>query len=173
MPENKTFYSLLTSAMSLLNRRDWIDSREINLSTGQPKVLLLLKDNQGLLQKEIASCCMVKPATMTVLLKNMEKSGLIRKEKIISKAGKKAYSIYLTDEGEKKAKAVESSFNTIENEAFTDISMQDKNNFFTMIEKISQNLMNELENKEPVQQSPDKAIQQKQKVEVFDYKETY
>ena len=70
--------------------------QNLNLTTGQPKVLYILLNNEGYLQKELAQRCHVEPATMTSLLNNMIKKGLIYKNIVYVSGGKRAYAIYLT-----------------------------------------------------------------------------
>lgn len=62
---------------------------ELELTTGQPKVITVLSLHEGCMQKELARRCAVEPATITVLLASMEKKGLIRREPVISSVGKR------------------------------------------------------------------------------------
>lgn len=78
----------------------------LGLSTGQPKILSVLLSAEGILQKDLAARCHVEPATMTVLLQNMEKKGLVEKKTTHVSGGKRAYGIYLTEQGHKAAERV-------------------------------------------------------------------
>ena len=79
----------------------------LGLSTGQPKVLSILLQNEGFVQKDLAERCMVEPATMTTLLRRMEQSGLIYKKATFGTNGKRAMSVFLTDKGRELAVKVE------------------------------------------------------------------
>ena len=65
---------------------------------GQHFILLLLKDNGGMSQKELADSLNIKPSTINVVLKRMEKSGLLRREP--DKEDMRRTHIYLTQKGE-------------------------------------------------------------------------
>lgn len=78
----------------------------LGLTSGQPKVLNVLYEEEGYLQKELATRCRVEPATMTSLLAKMEKQDMIKKEIVYVSGGKRAYAIYLTDHGRRLARQV-------------------------------------------------------------------
>ncbi len=113
---------------------------EIGLTTGQPKVLSFLYNYNDVLQKNLAKMCKVEPATMTVILRNMEQSGLIYKESTIVSAGKHAFYIRLTEEGYKKAEEVEHIVEIMEEESFKNFSEDDKNTLIKLLGKMSDNL---------------------------------
>ena len=71
--------------------------RDYGLNFGNPKIFLYLIDNEGCQQKDIARDCYVKSATLSTVLSNMEQSGFIERRR--HKDNKRAYAIYLTDEG--------------------------------------------------------------------------
>ncbi|MBO4414912.1 MAG: MarR family transcriptional regulator [Lachnospiraceae bacterium] len=79
----------------------------LGLSTGQPKVLSILLQNEGFVQKDLAERCMVEPATMTTLLRRMEQNGLIYKKATFGTNGKRAMSVFLTEKGRELALKVE------------------------------------------------------------------
>ena len=79
---------------------------KLGLTTGQPKVLTVLSEKEGYLQKELAARCSVEPATMTSLLNNMERKDLIRRETVYVSGGKRAFAIHLTDRGREVANEV-------------------------------------------------------------------
>lgn len=49
-----------------------------------------LSEKEGYLQKDLAARCHVEPATMTIILTNMEKMGYIRRETAHVSGGKRA-----------------------------------------------------------------------------------
>ncbi|MCQ2497011.1 MAG: MarR family transcriptional regulator [Lachnospiraceae bacterium] len=114
---------------------------ELGLTTGQPKIITVLALHEGCMQKELAKRCAVEPATMTVLLANMEKKELIRKETILSPGGKKAYAVYLTEKGKEISRKVDDIVQEAENIAFDGISEKEKGKFIAMMQKISKNLL--------------------------------
>ena len=79
--------------------------QKLNITTGQPKVLSILSQKEGYLQKDLAERCHVEPATMTSILKKMEEKELIYKKSESVSGGKRAYAIYLTEQGRALASA--------------------------------------------------------------------
>lgn len=68
------------------------------LYQGQPRILTILRENAGLTLSELSPICGIGMPSLSVSLRNMQKSGLIRKEG----AGKNQ-KIFLTENGLEKA----------------------------------------------------------------------
>lgn len=114
--------------------------QKLDLSEGQPKVLSALSEREGYLQKDLASQCHVEPATMTIILNNMEKKGLIRKETAHVSGGKRAFAIYLTDLGRDIAVKVNSIVVDIENIGLAGFSDEEKEQFIDYLHRFNTNL---------------------------------
>ncbi len=54
---------------------------EIGVYPGQPPMLFILNQEDGLSQKKLANKLKIKPSTITVMLKRMEKANLIVRKK--------------------------------------------------------------------------------------------
>lgn len=113
---------------------------EFGLTTGQPKVLSMLKEQEGYLQKDLARKCGVEPATMTSILTNMMTKGLIQKKTVYVSGGKRAFAIYLTDKGMELAGKVDGIIDEAEEKSFEGFTEEEKMNFIRMMHKISRNL---------------------------------
>lgn len=113
--------------------------QELELTDGQPKVLSILSKMEGCVQKELAEACRVEPATMTSLLKNMEQTNLIVKEKK-QISGKRAYGIYLTEEGKVLADKVEDIVVKMEQVSFAGFTPEEREQFLELFTRIYQNL---------------------------------
>lgn len=114
--------------------------QQLQLTEGQPKVLSILRGIEGCQQKELAEACGVEPATMTALLKNMEQSGLICKEKLQLPGGKRAYRIFLTEKGAKLSGQVMDIVENLEQVAFQDFTEQEKTDFLKLFARVAENL---------------------------------
>ncbi len=112
----------------------------LGLSAGQPKILSVLQSSEGILQKELAARCHVEPATMTVLLQNMEKKELIWKKTTHVSGGKRAYGIYLTEQGRDAAEHVMEITMEAERICFQDVTDVEKDVFLTQMRKLRKNL---------------------------------
>ncbi|MBQ8799221.1 MAG: MarR family transcriptional regulator [Lachnospiraceae bacterium] len=130
----------LLSAQMAHQKSCWGEFRKLDLSPGQPKVLSRLRYQEGYLQKELAALCYVEPATMVVLLSNMEKKGLIRKEVDHVSGGKRAFRIYLTEEGKAMAEKVDEAVNLIEKKAFAGFSEEEKSQMIALLGRLTDNL---------------------------------
>lgn len=130
----------LLSASAAHQKSCWGGFRELDLSPGQPKVLSRLRYQEGYLQKELASLCRVEPATMVVLLSNMEKRGMIRKEVDHVSGGKRAFRIYLTEEGRNLADQVNRVVEEIEEKGFVGFSEDEKDQLITLLGRLTENL---------------------------------
>ena len=114
--------------------------RELELSPGQPKVLSRLRHQEGYLQKDLAAVCNVEPATMVVLLNNMEKKGMIRKEVDHVSGGKRAFRIYLTEEGRTLAEKVDKVVADVETTAYEGFTEEEKEQLVVLLERLVDNL---------------------------------
>ncbi|MBQ6696096.1 MAG: MarR family transcriptional regulator [Lachnospiraceae bacterium] len=126
-----------TSSMHRKKSRQYF--QELELTDGQPKVLSILSKMEGCVQKELAEACRVEPATMTSLLKNMEQTNLIVKEKK-QISGKRAYGIYLTEEGKVLADKVEDIVVKMEQVSFAGFTPEEREQFLELFTRIYQNL---------------------------------
>ena len=130
----------LLSASAAHQKSCWNGFRELDLSPGQPKVLSRLRYQEGYLQKELAALCYVEPATMVVLLANMEKRGLIRKEVDHVSGGKRAFRIFLTEEGRHLAEKVDCVVEEMEEKGFAGFSEEEKDQLISLLSRLTENL---------------------------------
>lgn len=131
---------MLIRALASHKKRCRQSFQELNLTEGQPRVLSILRNMEGCQQKELAKACHVEPATMTSLLKNMEQSQLIYKEKKQLPGGKRAYSIFLTDHGRKLSCGVMNIVEELEQAAFRNFTQEEKETFLRLFTKVTDNL---------------------------------
>ena len=118
----------------------------MGLTSGQPKILWILMEKEGFLQKDLAARCHVEPATMTILLNNMQKKGLIRRKYVVAACGKRAYEIYLTEKGREVAETVIAVINEAEELSFSGFSPAEKQQLLELMSRISSNLLFEARN---------------------------
>lgn len=138
--EENYLHVLLITASALHKKKSRQRFQELNLSEGQPKVLSVLMANEGCLQKELARACHVEPATMTSLLKNMEKQGLICKETDFVSGSKRAYRIYYTEKGRELAVEVDDIVRELEEICFSSFTDSEKEEFLKSFRKIVDNM---------------------------------
>ncbi len=113
---------------------------DLGLTESQPKILYILNFNEGIVQKEFAKLCAIKPSTMTVQLSRLENEGLIRREGCYISGGKKAYRIYLSDKGKEMADLLIERIDKLEEIGFKGFNTSEKENLLSMLERVSENL---------------------------------
>lgn len=72
---------------------------------GQPPVLIALYKKNGQSQKELSDKIGIKPATMTVMIKRMEKTGLVERQQ--DEKDQRISRIFLTEKGMKVCNEVQ------------------------------------------------------------------
>lgn len=70
------------------------------LYQGQPRILTILKENEGVTLSELSPLCAIGMPSLSVSVRNLQKSGLIRKE-----GTGKNQKLFLTDTGRQRALA--------------------------------------------------------------------
>lgn len=78
---------------------------KLGISNGQPRVLDYLYANSGCMQREIASACNLEPATVSSIINNMEKGGLI--QRCNDESDRRVIRIVLTKKGKDTRDTVE------------------------------------------------------------------
>ena len=75
-----SLHYLLMANHSMLQKLVLSKTKELGLTSGQPKVLDYLQDNDGAMQKDIAQGCHIEPSSLSTILNGMEKAGLIERK---------------------------------------------------------------------------------------------
>lgn len=139
MKEDKLFLALLgaSSAHADASRQMFAS---LGLTEGQPKILYILNDGDGIVQKDLANMCGVKQSTLTVLLGKMESEGYIYKEICYVSGMKRAYKVLLTEKGKEKANQLEEAVNRLEQKSLKDFSEGEREMIFKLLRKIEKNM---------------------------------
>lgn len=139
LAHDKLFLALLGaySSHADASRTEFIN---LGLTEAQPKILYILKRADGIIQKDLAKLCNIKPSTLTVMLSKMEKQNYIYKDSCYVSGKKRAYSIHLTEEGKEKAEQLENIIELLESKGFTGFTTEEKNNLLDMLGKVEENM---------------------------------
>jgi DNA-binding MarR family transcriptional regulator len=113
---------------------------DYGLTEAQPKILYILGFNEGIVQKDFAKLCAIKPSTMTVQLARLEKDGLIRRESCYISGGKKAYRVYLTKRGKEIADSLIERIDNLEDISFKGFTAKEQATLLTLLERVEDNL---------------------------------
>lgn len=139
-PNRKQLHIALIGASSAHKKASMHEFQKLNLTTGQPKVLSVLHQKEGYLQKELAARCHVEPATMTSILNNMSDKDLIYRKQVSVSGGKRAYSIYLTEKGQQVANQVQDIVNKLELQSCKGLTDDEKDTLLSLLNKLQRNL---------------------------------
>lgn len=96
----------------------------VGLHRGQPLVLALLWEKDGRTQGEIAEALRLRPATVTVVLRRMEKAGLLERKS--DPEDLRIVRVYLTERGRALEKDVRAIHDTLERECFAHFTAEEK-----------------------------------------------
>lgn len=96
-PPKHDFGDIFFSFMLEYDKLERLICEKSGLYSGQPRVLTTLMAGDGITLKELASRTKLGPSSLSVSIRNMEKSGLVRKE--ISSDDHRTCLIYLTEKG--------------------------------------------------------------------------
>lgn len=134
------FFLKLLEVSSLHGAQSRSGFQQLGLSEGQPKVLYILVDGEGIVQKKLAQLCNIKPSTLTVILDKLEMKGYIYREKIINSEGKRTFGVFLTDMGRATAKEVCRVVDELEEETMNGMTEEERDLFMNYMGKICCNL---------------------------------
>ncbi|KAF2957752.1 hypothetical protein AS159_04885 [Thermotoga sp. Ku-13t] len=109
---------------------------------GQPPMLMIVANHEGITQNRIAEELNVKPATVAIMLRRMERAGLIRREQ--DEKDRRLQRVYLTEKGKLYCdflKQHSQSMETVITKGFTD---PEKKQLESFLSRIITNLENHL-----------------------------
>ncbi len=110
----------------------------LGLHYGQPLMLMILLDHQPLFQKELAHRMNVTPASVTVSVKRMEKSGWV--EKTTNQEDLRYVAIRLTAKGEAIARRCREEMQRIDQEKYVGFTPQEREQLADFYRRMAANL---------------------------------
>ncbi|TXK70633.1 MarR family winged helix-turn-helix transcriptional regulator [Paenibacillus sp. N3.4] len=105
---------------------------------GQPPLLLRLFEEDGLSQSELASRIRNKPATLTVMVDRMEKTGLVQRRPDLH--DQRVTRVYLTDKGRQATIVVKEAIQTADEKVFEHFLPEEKLLFRRLLIQMHDNL---------------------------------
>ncbi|MBN1877894.1 MAG: MarR family transcriptional regulator [Anaerolineae bacterium] len=112
---------------------------EMGLYQGQPSVLEVLWQEEGLTHKELTERLHVSPATISNTIKRMEKAGFVERRQDTN--DERVSRVYLTSAGRSVQKDVKSLWQAFEKQLLTDFSPQEKQLLQTFLLRLYRNLL--------------------------------
>ena len=132
------FHSLLLGSHLSFKKHLLTCLKEYDLKSGQPKILEYIALHEGCQQKDIAENCYVESATLSIVLKNLEKRRLIKRKPL--KEDKRAYSIYLGKEGRVVYERVRDEMIHTEDVALEGLTPDEREQLFKLLVRVRDNI---------------------------------
>lgn len=111
---------------------------KLKIHPGQFPILLLLLKQDNISQIEIANKVCVKPSTIAVILRKMEKNNLI--EKMTDKHDRRVFYIKLTENGKEIANKTSIIIDELEKKITLALKSEEKENLINCLHKIIEKL---------------------------------
>lgn len=116
---------------------------KVNLHPGQPPLLFILHNHEGITQKELAEKLNVTPPTVAVMIRRMEKYELIEKKH--DKNDRRIYRVHLSKKGREMIKELHKIFKELEIVVFENFNDEEKETFRNFLNKVVNNIEMSLE----------------------------
>lgn len=132
----KYIASIHRNAQSIINKK----LEDYDIGSGQHDFLYVISNNEGITQKELSSLLNIGKATTAKAVKNLLKSGYIRREK--DQEDKRFYRLYLTDRGKEIVPKVHATFEEMIEIYANGFSEEEYTQIIKTLKKLSENICN-------------------------------
>ena len=123
-PSSDSINYLLAQICRLHHARSHTLLEEIGLYRGQPPVLRALWNKEGRTHSELAEHMHVQPATVTKMIKRMEKTGFVTCK--ADEKDQRVSRVYLTEAGRKIQEQVQQVWRTLQDETFDNFTTEER-----------------------------------------------
>jgi MarR family transcriptional regulator, organic hydroperoxide resistance regulator len=138
-PETESLDVLFAQICRLKHARVQSLLEALGLYEGQPALLRSLWAQEGLTHAELARRLRVRPATVTKMIQRMEKSGFV--ERRPDPSDQRLSRVYLTGAGRSSQVAVRQVWRTLEKDAFSGLTDDERVQLQHFFQKIRENLL--------------------------------
>ena len=108
------------------------------LFRGQPPIMALLRETDGMSQKELAQTLNLSPATITVTLKRMERAGLVKRD--MDNSDQRVLRVHLTEEGKRMCAVSDRQSLRVAEELLQGFSTEERTLFENYLRRIAANM---------------------------------
>lgn len=140
MRENTPYSDLFQTIGIKIKRKADEQVNELGLNAQQGRIIGYIYEHQdkGLIQKNLADVFNRRDATITSMLKGLEKNGYIVRK--IPANNERQKNLYVLPKGEKVIQDIEQMFTTVENEIVKSLSEEEQATLMRLLTKVNQNL---------------------------------
>ncbi|WP_448534842.1 MarR family winged helix-turn-helix transcriptional regulator [Pseudothermotoga sp.] len=107
---------------------------------GQPPMIMIISKHEGMTQNQIAEKLNLRPATVAIMLRRMEKAGLIHRKQ--DENDRRIQRVYLTEKGRSHCEFLKEQMQRIESIATQGFSEEEKLQLANLLDRIIANLRN-------------------------------
>jgi DNA-binding MarR family transcriptional regulator len=147
LPKSESIDFLLAQICRLHYVRAHTLLETLGLYHGQPPMLRALWKQEGLTHSALAAQLHVQPATMTKMVKRMEKAGFVERKS--DPDDQRVSRVYLTDAGRDVQAQVKQVWRTMEDETFAGFTMEERVLLRRFFLQMRENLLRVTEDKPP------------------------
>lgn len=122
--DENSLYRIFLQTLRLYHHKMHKLLEEIDLYPGQPPLLFTLNKEDGQSQKELAEKLNVRPSTMTVMLKRMEKGNLVKRKQDLD--DQRISRVYITKAGKEICEKSKEVMQRTEEEMFGNLTVDEK-----------------------------------------------
>ena len=109
---------------------------------GNQRVLIYIADHPGCLQKDIAENCFIETSTLSTVLSNLEKKGLLERKRLAN--DNRAYAIYVTPKAQPMIDASNELFDSMIDIALGGFTQKEADELRAYLNRMTNNLINNL-----------------------------
>lgn len=140
-PELKQIVDVFAEVMKSIHQRSYQRLVNLKLYPGQPQLLKLIRENEGITQKELSEKNFVKPATITGMLSKLEANHYVYR--VPDEEDKRMMRVYLTPEGKLLADQGAKYMMMLTEKMFDGFTEEELHTFLQLSEKLRKNLLKE------------------------------
>jgi DNA-binding MarR family transcriptional regulator len=111
---------------------------KIDLYRGQPPLLFALWEKDGRSRKELCNLLTLKPATITKMIKRLEKTGFVFSKQ--DEEDSRVSRVYLTEKGNKIQEEVKQIYAELEKQTFRDFTDEERSTLTILLKKMEKNI---------------------------------
>lgn len=111
--------------------------QEYNLGSGQFHFLMMLYNKDGVNQETLAEILNIDKATSARAIKKLEEQGFVTRKRDTN--DRRNYNVFLTEKAKKLQPKIKEILSTWTEILLKDISKEEQNQLFNLLEKIAQN----------------------------------
>jgi DNA-binding MarR family transcriptional regulator len=141
-PELVELLQSLAEIIKFIHLRSYHTLNDMQIYPGQPKLIMLIKENEGITQRELAEKNFVTPSTITGMLSKLEVKNYIYR--VPDTIDKRIMRVYLTPEGQTFAIHANEFINSMIEQIFDGIDDEE----LETLQRLSQKLKNNIHNNE-------------------------